>query len=156
MNMETNPLSEQAIRDARKEGYEHRDTDVRTLAKFGLWLAVILVVIFLGMMGMFSYYAKSQQLGPPASPFDVENARVLPPSPRLQVAPRAELLTYRDDQKQELETYGWVDQANGVVRLPIDRAMDLLLQKGLPVRAEAADAAQGNVPTGANAKKDGK
>lgn len=156
MNMETNPLSDQTLREARKEGYERRDTDVRTLAKFGLWLAMILVVIFLGMMGMFSYYAKSQQLGPPASPFDIENARVLPPAPRLQVAPRAELLTYRDDQQQELETYGWVDQANGVVRLPINRAMDLLLQKGLPVRAGTIDAAQGNVQTGANPKKDGK
>jgi len=136
--METSRAAEQAMRDARKQGYERRDADVRKLVQFGFWLAVILVVVLLAMHWVFSYYAKSQQLGPPASPF--ENARVLPPAPRLQANPRQDLLGYREQQQRELETYGWVDQPNGVVRIPIDRAMDLLLQRGLPTRAAPAAA----------------
>jgi hypothetical protein len=67
-----------------------------------------------------------------------ENGRVLPPSPRLQVAARAELQKYRDAQQEELTTYGWTDQHNGVVRIPIDRAMDLIIERGLPARSSGS------------------
>ena len=45
-------------------------------------------------------------------------------------------------------TYGWVDQQKGVVRIPIAQAMDLVVKKGLPVRAAAPPTAEGvSVPT---------
>ena len=78
-----------------------------------------------------------------SAPF--EDVRVLPPNPKLQVAPRTELESYREIDKQELDTYGWVDKHNGVVRIPIDRAMDLVLQRGLPARP-AESAAPGKLP----------
>jgi hypothetical protein len=40
-----------------------------------------------------------------------------------------------------LDSYGWVDENAGTVRIPIERAMDLLVQRGLPVRPQAGDAA---------------
>jgi len=121
-----------APNDAHREGYERSDADVRSLLKFGFSLFLILVAVLISMKWMFFHFAKSQQLGPPASPF--ENARVLPPQPRLQVQPRVELHAYCEDQMQQLNTYGWVDPHNEVVRIPVDRAMDLLLQRGLPAR----------------------
>lgn len=45
--------------------------------------------------------------------------------------------SYYQSQQNLLNTYGWVDKQNGIVRLPIDRAMELLLQRGLPVRSAA-------------------
>jgi hypothetical protein len=57
--------------------------------------------------------------------------RVLPPAPRLQVTPVLDLKNYRDSQWEQLETYGWVDKEGGVVRIPIERAMDLVLERGL-------------------------
>ena len=45
--------------------------------------------------------------------------------------------SYYQSQQNLLNTYGWVDKQNGIVRLPIDRAMELLLQRGLPVRSTA-------------------
>ncbi len=36
-----------------------------------------------------------------------------------------------------MHSYGWVDQPAGVVRIPIDRAMELLAQRGLPTRPQA-------------------
>lgn len=118
-------------------GYERKDADVRSLLKFGLSLFVILVVVLISMRWTFYYFAVSQQLGPPASPF--ENARVLPPQPRLQPQPRLDLEAYCNAQMQELDTYGWVDLHNEVVRIPVDRAMDLIIQRGLPSRpAEGA------------------
>jgi hypothetical protein len=58
-----------------------------------------------------------------------------------------ELKAVRDAEDQRLATYGWVDQAKGVVRIPIDRAIDLLSQRGLPARKQSPPAAEASVPT---------
>ena len=44
------------------------------------------------------------------------------------------LQTFREHEDEKLTTYGWIDKNTGVVRIPIDRAKDLLLERGLPVR----------------------
>ena len=131
----TPPGGRQSLPDP-SEDYEHRDADTGSLLKFGLGLVIILIVVLFSMKWMFSYFAKSQPLGPPASPF--ENVRVLPPQPRLQVKPGADLRSYCGDQMQKLDTYGWVDSANGVVRIPIDRAIDVTIERGLPARPASA------------------
>jgi hypothetical protein len=133
-----------APKDAHRESYERSDADVRSLLKFGLSLFLILIAVLISMRWTFFYFAKSQQLGPPASPF--ENARVLPPEPRLQVEPRVDLLAYCEGQLRELNTYGWEDRHNEVVRIPVDRAMDLILERGLPART-ASRAASGGTAT---------
>jgi hypothetical protein len=117
------------------ERYERRDANVPALLKIALGLFVTIAVAMISMDGMFHYFAKSQQLGPPASPFESEDVRVLPPQPRLQVQPKLELKAYCQSQAKELNSYGWVDQHNGVVHVPVDRAMDLILSRGLPTRA---------------------
>lgn len=149
MSMETKL---RAPHDLQSQGYERSDADVRSLVKFGITLLVILVAVFFSMEWIFFYFAKSQQLGPPASPF--ENARVLPPQPRLQVKPHLDLHAYCEAQLEQLNTYGWVDAHNEVVRIPVDRAMDLIIQRGLPARSagtaaagDAAAAEAGAAPT---------
>jgi len=64
----------------------------------------------------------------------------MPPEPRLQVTAPRDLKTYRDDQEKILQGYSWVDSQAGLVRIPIDRAMNLMLQKGYPVRGAASKA----------------
>ncbi len=46
--------------------------------------------------------------------------------PRLQSAPLGDLQKFRDDKQRALSEYAWVDRRNGIVRIPIDRAMDIL------------------------------
>ena len=43
----------------------------------------------------------------------------------------------RAAEDQILNGYRWVDQAKGQVRIPIDRAIDMLAQRGLPARAQS-------------------
>jgi hypothetical protein len=50
------------------------------------------------------------------------------------------LQKYRDEQKALVESYGWVDEPLGIVRIPIDRAIDLVAAQQLPWRAHAAPA----------------
>jgi hypothetical protein len=113
-------------------GYEKRDASIRGLLLFGLGLAVLLALTFFGMKWTLDFLSAKSPLGPPAAPF--ENARVLPPSPRLQANPHIDLRTYCEQQLSVLNSYGWVDQPNGVVHIPIDQAMDLLLKQGFPTR----------------------
>jgi hypothetical protein len=113
-------------------GYEQRDANIRDLLKFGFWLAMVLVVTLVTVRWTYHFYARIEPVGPPASPF--VNVREIPTGPLLQVAPHVDLQTYCEDQEQQVNTYGWIDQPGGVVRLPVDRAMDLLLERGLPTR----------------------
>ncbi len=111
--------------------HEVRDVHIRGVVIFGIVLSVSLGVTLLLMGKIFHYFEATQSLGPPASPF--ANTRAVPPQPRLQTEPRLELRELRAAQGRVLGSYGWVDATTGVVRIPIDRAMDLLAQRGLPV-----------------------
>jgi len=61
----------------------------------------------------------------------------LPPEPRLQVSPPIDLIRLRDVEDVTLNNYAWMDQDTGRVRIPIQRAMDLLAERGLPSRSAA-------------------
>jgi hypothetical protein len=115
-----------------EEGYEHADTNVRSIYHFGAVLAILIVAVMWSMVHTYNFFAKHESLGPPASPF--ENQRELPPQPRLQPHPATDLKRYCEIEQQQLTTYGWVDQNNGLVRIPVDRAMEIVLEKGLPAR----------------------
>ena len=114
-------------------GYEKRDANLRVLLQFGFWMAVAIVITLFGMRWTFNYLLKTQTVSGPAMPF--VRPRKLPPSPRLQAEPHQDLESYCEKQVQEVNSYGWIDKRLGVVRIPVDRAMDLVLQNGLPVRA---------------------
>jgi hypothetical protein len=60
------------------------------------------------------------------------------PQPHLLVNEPANLKEFRAREQEALTTYGWVDQNAGVVRIPIDRAKELLLQRGLSTRTKDA------------------
>src|SRR6201987_871393 len=55
------------------------------------------------------------------------------PKPVLEYSERAPFRDILAKQDRTLESYDWVDQQNGVVRIPIERAMDLIAERGLPV-----------------------
>lgn len=127
--------------------YEQRDTNNRALAYFAVILILTVVLAMVFVRFVFDYFQKTQPLGPPATPFESTVTRTLPPLPRLQVTPAEDLEQYKYEQQRTLETYGWVDKRMGVVRIPIDRAMDLLLQRGLPAR-QAPPPPETPIPSG--------
>lgn len=116
----------------RGAGYEKRDANIRSLLQFGFWMAVVIAAALIGMRFMFGYFARTMPLGPNAAPF--ATTRELPPSPRLQVVPHQELRDYCAEQNAAVNSYSWVNESAGTVHIPVDRAMDLILQRGLPTR----------------------
>jgi hypothetical protein len=123
--------------------HETTDINLRAIAMYALLLAAITIGIQIAMYGEFLVFdrierAADQTVSPLATP-----AGQVPPDPRLQTTPWADLTALRAQEFSFLHSYGWVDQDAGVVRLPIDRAKALLLERGLPVRSEPVDAAEG-------------
>lgn len=123
-------------------GYETRDANPESLIKYAITLAVTVVVAMAGMWWLMGYFGRVQPLGPAATPFQSLRERQLPPLPRIQVDPVRELDEVRDRQRHEIDSYGWVDRAHGMVHIPIAQAMDLILSRGgLPARQGAGAAA---------------
>jgi hypothetical protein len=131
--------------------FDHGEVNYNALTKFAIGL--ILATIFSAglVLGVFQYLLHREG-GVPASRIEspAQDARQLPPGPRLEETPATDLQEMRAAEDQVLTKYAWLDQDNGIVRLPIDRAMDLIVQRGLPVRKEAGPqsaAAAVTVPT---------
>lgn len=118
-------------------GHERSDIDVRPVVVVGLSIVVATAVIALLMMILLSFYlSQHSKESPAASPLAGAYGRQEPPAPRLQIDPRADLEHMRAGERETLTTYGWVDKNAGIVRLPIDRAMALLVERGLPSRPQ--------------------
>jgi hypothetical protein len=75
--------------------------------------------------------------------------RPLPPPPRLQNYPFQDIKQLRHHDKPLLGTYQWIDKNAGTVRIPVDRAMDLLAERGLPYRKPGQPSAVAPAPSGA-------
>jgi len=120
--------------DNPKHRHETREAVPRYILYFAAGVAVTVVAGFLVSWGTLKYL-RSHQTYPPAESA-LSGGRVSPPAgmPQLQAHPVADLQEYLEHQHEILNTYGWVDRKNGIVRIPIQRAMNALLQKGLPVR----------------------
>ncbi|MBM3809350.1 MAG: hypothetical protein FJW22_14285 [Acidimicrobiia bacterium] len=121
--------------------YEHTDIDVAIGYKFALWLAVAMVISVGIVYGTFWFFEGKEQAANRAAqrfPLAVglERSR---PAPLLQNQPFKDLYQLRLEETARLGSYGWVDKADGIARLPIDRAMEVVLERGFPTRAEAAD-----------------
>jgi hypothetical protein len=130
------------------EGYEPHDVEVGWLFGVLLFMAIAAVTVHLVLLG----FMKSLKAHP--TPTDRWSTAARPPGetqrnktiPRLQISPTRDLHQFRKQEEQELASYGWVNKTAGVVRIPIDRAMDLALQKGFPVRAGANQTEAGPSP----------
>lgn len=115
-------------------GHEATDANVSAVTKFGIGLAIISAVVLVLMVWLQSFFGgQTKRSTPPPSPFMAE--RQLPPGPRLQVEPAKDLDEVRAAEDSVLNSYGWVVRHAGVVRIPIDRAIELVVQRGLPVRS---------------------
>jgi hypothetical protein len=123
-------LEETGERDHKSGiGHEERDANIRAILWFGLTLALTIVVVMLVAKWVFDVLPRPQ---PATSSLSSIQATELPPEPRLQVNGHEDLEKLRAQEDSVLDSYGWVYRQNGIVRIPIDRAIDLLAKRGLP------------------------
>lgn len=139
--------------------YEPRDLSSHAVFYFLVVLAVVIVFAYTGLWGMFKYlgspeYAGHQTTNPimtsqeqlkeiggdPANSF---------PAPQLQPDDVADLNKFRIREEQRLNTYGWVDQTHGRIRIPIENAIDMMAASWLADEQSSATDAE-KVPANTN------
>ncbi len=123
-------------------GHETSDAHFRPIVYFLIGLTVLVAISFGLMVWMFD--AMEQRAAAiDAQPSPLADPRALPPEPRLQVVPKAELDEYLDSVRRQIETYEWIDPAGGVVRIPVERAIELMVERGWPAARPAPAQAPG-------------
>jgi hypothetical protein len=118
------------------------ELDLRMIAVLTAGLLVLVAVLGL-LMWWFSIYLRDQRRAADPPPPMLIEARMpyRPPAPRLQAEPFQDLEELRAAEESQLLTYGWIDEAGGVARIPIERAMELTVENGLLQTAGTAEPA---------------
>jgi hypothetical protein len=128
--------------------FEQEDLGTRGVFAFMIGLAVIGIVIYFIIIGMYSFldkYERSQMAT--ASPLvtskeamsrvvtqaDMDKTFKDNGAPMLETNERGQFRDFLMNQENQLNSYGWVDEKGGVAHIPIERAMELIVQRGLPV-----------------------
>ncbi len=114
--------------------HERRDINVFQVTAFGIGLLLSCIVVVFAMYAMFDFFYAREDAKNASNPASLmmKDASKLPPEPRLQAEPKVYLKDLRADEAAILTSYGWVDPNKGIVRIPIDQAIDIVAQKGLP------------------------
>jgi hypothetical protein len=132
--------------------YEREDFSTATVVGSLIGLIVMCVVSFVIVVGMYRYLEKTQMehvAANPMVPMKADTRHMTPgknpgdepmevqafPKPRLQSDDVQEMREQLHGEEGRLQSYGWVDQDSGQARIPVSRAMELLAQRGLPVRS---------------------
>ncbi len=112
-------------------GHETSDATLKSalmLMLMTLGFVVVGVVSMYFLFGLVIDYRASKDT--PPSP--LEDSRAPFTGPRLQVAPPLDMDEMKAAENEVLDSYGWIDREAGIVRIPIDRAIGLLAERGLP------------------------
>jgi hypothetical protein len=126
--------------------HETTDADARAITRFGIALAFIVILSQLLLWWMFDHLSGRQaKLSPPVPALIRAQAPREPPEPRLQGNPQHDMNKMLEDEDAVLNHYGWVDPDRGIVRLPADRALEIVAQKGLP-RFQSMEPKSGGKP----------
>ena len=113
-----------------RTGFEDGDLQVvRVLLWFG-GLAVAVAVAF-SIADVVWLEFSTRRGAPDVTANRPVFAELDPSVPRLQIDEQGDLKAMREAEEDQLATYGWIDRRAGIVRIPIDRAMALLVERGL-------------------------
>jgi hypothetical protein len=110
------------------ERYERADIRFRSILQalvlLVVGLAVVLVLTWFTYLGFRQTYESRDARRSLAG-----RAAEEPPRPRLEISPAADYERYFHAQSEALNTYGWASRSERKARIPIERAMELLVER---------------------------
>ena len=126
-------------------GYEPRDINIKAIHKALFWFFTFATVMFI--VGAWIY----ANINPAFSPKVIAQKEdlIIPkaPNPLLQtnVTNITDIMHLRQHETEVLTGTGWRDETHSAVHIPIDRAIDILAERGLPVTgADVPAVSKGN------------
>jgi hypothetical protein len=151
-------MSTEPVQNAERTGpepvnadvaFEEKDVRAATIYRYLLALAVCVVLTYAVsvyiLRATVSIATSSDTPPPPVRTEMGANYQDLPPEPRLQGMPghphdpQLDRRLKLDTDREALEKSGWIDQSAGVAQIPIEDAMRILAEKGLPGASAPAE-----------------
>ena len=115
-------------------GYEPRDVSLPVLIKWLIILFVGMAVTAAGTWVMYQVFV-AEEPNQNARSLDVNMRKIPPPpNPLLQGYPLDDIHDFRDKEAERLDGYAWRDRAKGIATIPVDKALDIVAEKGLPTK----------------------
>ncbi len=139
--------------DHHSSGPGHETSEVSVPFMFGALFALLIGAFLVAMLviGIFQFFHNTYKPDQAAK----ESPQVIPPEPRVEERPYEQLLSIRKREEHILNSYAVIDQKQGIVRVPIDRAIDMVAQKGLASHDYLSDILAGKKPPAAPQKSQG-
>ncbi len=137
--------------------YDRTDLSARGIFMFLVSLAATCLVILLIAWGLMRYFAQQPLSQVPRTAAIVTPTRQISPTgdpaqrfpaPQLQPDPVADLNKFRTSLEERLNSYGWVDKNTGIAHIPIEKAIEMMSQNGLPARPAPALAPRASFGSG--------
>src|SRR5262245_36437435 len=125
-----------------------REINVRGIVWTGVTLvatSLVVSVLMWWMLRGFSRFDEKRDVR--LTPIEVASPQQQPPEPRLQDDPNGDMRRMREKEDRLLGQAGWVNRQQGIVRVPIDVAMEEILSRGVAA-AQPASPAQPSPPGG--------
>jgi len=136
--MHTEPSQQPSNPEIR---YEKTDAHPRPLYHFLFWISVVCLFTAAFSWAVFAwmktFHGSSSERASMAPAADTQQ----PPGPKLQTREPQDLAAFQKEEQEILTTYGVVDREKGLFRIPIEEAMRLTLQRGLPAAGDSVPAA---------------
>ena len=109
--------------------HETSDMSPKYVLYFAIGLLVAAIVIHAGVWGLYRVF-QTRHAGDDFRPTLVETPQTSPPEPRLQLSPTRDYQAQKQQELEILNGYRWIDREKGTARIPIDRAMEILVERG--------------------------
>jgi hypothetical protein len=119
---------DQSLKTESEPRHETRDFKPVWVGMFVVVLVYVIVVLYMFAFTVFSKFKRDEAGTPQTS----QGNAALFPQPRLQIDPQSDLSLTQARDREVLNGYAWTDRTTGAVRIPIERAMDIVAERGLP------------------------
>jgi hypothetical protein len=131
------PKHEPVDREAIAAGHEQDVVNTRVVILSGVGLFALMIVSFVLMLAFWRALDFAFGDDPTTGIASKDRTPVPPGVPVLDADQAAQLVRLRESQLAWLNEYQWENKAEGIARIPIERAMAILAKDGLPATPPA-------------------
>ena len=107
---------------------ESADVNAERVMSIAVALAGTVIGCAIVVFGLLTWFARN--VSQPAGPYSDAGTVQTFAAPRLEATPARDILIFKREKAQKLEHYDWIDRSRGIVHIPIERAMELMVQRG--------------------------
>jgi hypothetical protein len=115
-------------------GYEKTDAKAGPTYRAGLYILGTMFLTALVVVPMYRFLGRREaaEQKPAASVLKPDAAAPAAAFPKLVISEPAVLAEFRAQEDAFLTSYGWVEKDRGIARMPIEAAMKIVAERGLP------------------------